>query len=81
MNKQKLATLCLMCGTFFLPAGYDYLFKLLMTLTNSYWCADIIFYCISATFFAGYFYLSKTNPFKYFYQKIKILFNRRILKD
>ena len=40
----------LMLAMFFLPFGYDALFKLLMEVTGSYWVADIIFYFISGCF-------------------------------
>jgi len=49
----------LMLGMFFLPFGYDALFKLIMDLSGSYWVADIIFYSISGCFFASYILLTK----------------------
>jgi hypothetical protein len=49
--------LSLMLAMFFLPFGYDALFKLIMDLSGSYWIADIVFYSISASFFTCYFYL------------------------
>jgi len=49
----------LMLAMFFLPFGYDALFKLIMNLTGSYWIADIVFYSISASFFISYFLLTK----------------------
>lgn len=47
---------------FFLPFGYDALFKMVMDLSGSYWTADIVFYCISFILFGFYFHLSGTNP-------------------
>jgi hypothetical protein len=49
----------LMLAMFFLPLGYDALFKLMMDLTGSYWGADIVFYSISASFWLSYILLSK----------------------
>jgi hypothetical protein len=51
--------LSLMLAMFFLPLGYDALFKLLMTLTGSYWAADAIFYSISGSFWLSYIFFSK----------------------
>ena len=48
-----------MLATFFLPLGFDALFALIMRWTGSFWVTDIIFYCISLSFFGLYFYLSK----------------------
>jgi hypothetical protein len=62
-KKNKLAAISLFAASFFLPFGYDALFKLIMEWTGSYWIADIIFYCISAAFFGLYFYFSGINPF------------------
>jgi len=47
----------LMLAMFFLPFGYDALFKFIMDITGSYWIADIVFYSISAFFFICYFSL------------------------
>lgn len=49
----------LMLSMFFLPFGYDYFFKVVMDLTNSYWVADGIFYLISLIFFIMYIYYNK----------------------
>lgn len=46
-----------MLAMFFLPFGYDALFKFIMDITGSYWVADIVFYSISASFFILYFLL------------------------
>ena len=51
-----------MLGTFFLPFGYDFLFKYLMDYTGSYELADSIFYGISTIFFIIHFSITKTNP-------------------
>jgi hypothetical protein len=49
----------LMLAMFFLPFGYDALFKLIMNITGSYWIADIVFYSISASFFISYYLLTR----------------------
>jgi hypothetical protein len=49
----------LMLAMFFLPFGYDFLFKLIMEVTGSFWVADLIFYGISGSFFVSYILLSK----------------------
>lgn len=54
--RKKLATICLLLSSFFLPFGYDALFKLIMDMT-SYWVADFIFYVISSLFFITYLFL------------------------
>jgi hypothetical protein len=46
----------LMLAMFFLPFGYDALFKLMMEITGSYWGADIIFYSISGCFWLSYIF-------------------------
>lgn len=62
--KTKLNTLSfyrdtsLLLAMFFLPFGYDALFKVLMELTGSYWIADGIFYLISIFFWIMYILLS-----------------------
>jgi hypothetical protein len=61
-TKKRLKALretSLMLAMFFLPLGYDALFKLIMELTGSYWIADAIFYGISGSFFACYILLSR----------------------
>ncbi len=72
LNRKKIAPYCLLLSVFFLPFGYDALFKLIMELTGSYWIADIIFYCISFVFFMLYLFLSKINIFNHFNEKAKI---------
>jgi len=49
----------LMLAMFFLPLGYDALFKLIMDLSGSYWVADIIFYSISGCFWLSYILLTR----------------------
>lgn len=49
----------LMLAMFFLPFGYDALFKLIMDASGSYWVADIIFYSISGCFWLSYILLTK----------------------
>jgi len=49
----------LMLAMFFLPFGYDALFKLIMDWSGSYWVADIVFYSISGCFWLSYIILSK----------------------
>jgi hypothetical protein len=49
----------LMLAMFFLPLGYDALFKLMMDITGSYWGADVVFYSISGCFWFSYILLTK----------------------
>jgi hypothetical protein len=49
----------LMLAMFFLPLGYDALFKLMMDITGSYWGADVVFYSISGCFWLAYILLTK----------------------
>jgi hypothetical protein len=49
----------LMLAMFFLPLGYDALFKLMMEVTGSYWGADAIFYSISGCFWLSYILLTR----------------------
>jgi hypothetical protein len=49
----------LMLAMFFLPLGYDALFKFIMDITESYWMADITFYSISGCFWLCYILLTK----------------------
>ncbi len=57
--------LSLMLAMFFLPLGYDALFRLMMDITGSYWGADLVFYLISGFFWLSYIlltkYINKTN--------------------
>lgn len=46
-----------MLAMFFLPFGYDALFKFIMDITGSYWAADMVFYSVSGSFFISYFLL------------------------
>jgi len=62
-EKEKRLTfyrdMSLMLAMFFLPFGYDALFKLIMDLSGSYWVADIVFYSISGCFWLSYILLTK----------------------
>ncbi len=61
-KKERLTfyrDMSLMLAMFFLPFGYDALFKLMMEITGSYWGADIIFYSISGCFWLSYILLTK----------------------
>jgi hypothetical protein len=49
----------LMLAMFFLPFGYDALFKMIMDATGSYWAADIVFYSISGSFWLSYILLTR----------------------
>lgn len=48
-----------MLAMFFLPFGYDALFKLIMDFSGSYWVADAIFYSISGCFWLSYILLTR----------------------
>lgn len=56
---KALRDASLMLAMFFLPFGYDFLFKLIMEVTGSFWAADLIFYGISGSFFVSYILLSR----------------------
>ena len=62
-NKLKKVTylkdISLMLAMFFLPFGYDFLFKMILDATGSYWAADITFYCISGCFWLSYMLFSR----------------------
>jgi len=49
----------LMLAMFFLPFGYDALFKLIMDWSGSYWVADIVFYSISGCFWLSFILLTR----------------------
>jgi hypothetical protein len=49
----------LMLAMFFLPFGYDALFKLIMDMSGSYWVADVVFYSISGCFWLSYILLTR----------------------
>ena len=51
----------LMIGTFFLPLGYDILFKTILDYTNSYLITDLVFYSISFMFLITYLIITKKN--------------------
>jgi len=50
----------LLLAMFFLPFGYDFLFKLIMDATGSYWAADITFYFLSGCFWLSFIYWSRS---------------------
>jgi len=62
-TKQKkielLRQASLMLAMFFLPFGYDALFKLIMDLSGSYWTADLVFYSVSGFFWLSYILLTR----------------------
>ena len=49
----------LMAAMFFLPFGYDFLFKWIMDITDSYWTADLMFYTISGIFWTIFVIVSR----------------------
>jgi hypothetical protein len=61
VTNHRLAALCLMAGTFFLPFGYDVAFKVIFDLTGSYWTTTFVFYLISASFFGLSFYFTRCS--------------------
>ena len=73
LDRQKLAEISLLLFSFFLPFGYDWLFKVILDLTKSYWTTDFIFYGISFSFFGLYLYFSHINPFKGIINVFKML--------
>jgi len=64
INRERIATLFLMLGTFFNPLGYDALLKWMIDVTGGYWNGIFIFYLLSASCFILYFILSKAKIFK-----------------
>jgi len=57
VSRMKEASL--MLAMFFMPFGYDFLFKLIMDLSGSYWIADITFYSISGFFWVLYIFCTR----------------------
>jgi len=57
--QKNIGSIMLLMGTFFNPFGFDALFALVMKWTGSYWTTDLIFYCISGSFFGAYFLFFK----------------------
>lgn len=68
MLRKRLATIALIIATFLNPLGFDAVQIMLINLTGSYLRANITLYCLSASFFILYFYLSG-NFFKKFKKK------------
>jgi hypothetical protein len=60
-RNQFLKDTSLILAMFFLPFGYDALFKLIMDLSGSYWIADITFYSISGSFWLLYIYFTRLS--------------------
>ena len=60
----------LFISAFFLPFGYDFILYNLMGVIG-YWNSMLVFYVIAASFFSGYFILSKSNPIKFLRQKLR----------
>jgi hypothetical protein len=58
---ERIEVWSLMLAMFFLPFGYDALFKLVMDTFHSYWVADVTFYAISAAFFIIHHIYRKKN--------------------
>jgi hypothetical protein len=53
--KDTSLALCL----FFNPFGFDVVQYYLMEITGNIWRANLVMYCIAASFFGFYIYLSK----------------------
>jgi hypothetical protein len=58
---EKIEVWSLMLAMFFLPFGYDALFKLVMDFFHSYWVADVTFYTLSAILFGIHYIYRKKN--------------------
>lgn len=56
---NNVSAVFLMLSAFFCPFGFDFLFKLVMDLTKSFWITDIIFYGFSLFFFLMYLWTRK----------------------
>ncbi len=69
--RKQISTFSLMFAMFFLPLGYDALFKFVMNKTGSYWTADLVFYGISGVFWLIYFFTS--DGLRNFFRGIKTL--------
>ena len=74
LTKEKIATLCLMAGMFFNPFGFDAVLLTAIKLTNGYWNAIVLLYCLVALFAILYYFYRKNsylmlalfvNPFGY----------------
>jgi hypothetical protein len=63
-RRTRIASVCLVLATFFNPFGFDILFAMIMSWTNSYWYTIVIFYSLSALFFGFYFFLSGNKKLK-----------------
>ena len=60
-KKAKIATLFLIGATFFLPFGFDAILATAIKLTNGYWNAILLLYCLVALFATLYFFFRKNS--------------------
>lgn len=58
---KNLATFFLMSSVFFNPIGFDFLFKMILDWTDSYWITDAIFYSAAGFCFLLYIYFRKSS--------------------
>lgn len=74
LKKEKISTLCLALAIFFNPFGFDAALLMAIKLTNGYWNAILLFYCLVGFFGISYYFYRKTillffalffNPFGY----------------
>lgn len=63
-GRKKIATIFLVLGTFLNPFGFDAIQLILIKLTGSLYGANIALYCLAASCFGLYFFLSGDNPFR-----------------
>jgi hypothetical protein len=70
-RRERMATLCLFLGTFFLPLGYDIIIKMLLDFGILYWNIMFIFYLLSACFFGLFIYFSGIDSRGILIKKIK----------
>lgn len=61
LSDERLKTISLMLGMFFLPLGYDIAFYMIYGAIGSYLLSTLIFYTISAGFFGLHIYLSEIS--------------------
>lgn len=62
MKNTKRATLFLMLGMFFNPFGFDMIQIALISLTGSYYRANMVLYLLTVICFSLYFIYSGNNP-------------------
>ncbi len=75
VRSEKLATLCLFLGTFFLPLGYDIIIKIMLDFGIPYWNIMFIFYLLSACFFGLFIYFSDNRGKKIVKEKVNNIKN------